>query len=150
VTRLRLIKLDRILSAEGELQPLLAKTRDLRAAAGLVHGFLPAELAREVRVANIRDGQLTLIAANSAAAAKLKLLGPALSQLLQKRRFQVNSVWVRVQPNRSSAAPSGVQKVVHFSTSALGSLRALHARLAPSPARDALAKMLRRHGALKD
>jgi len=150
VTRLRLIKLDRILSAEGELQPLLAKTRDLRAAAGLVHGFLPAELAREVRVANIRDGQLTLIAANSAAAAKLKLLGPALSQLLQKRRFQVNSVWVRVQPNRSSAAPGGVQKVVHFSTSALGSLRALHARLAPSPARDALAKMLRRHGALKD
>jgi len=147
---LRLIKLDRILSAEGELQPLVAKTRDLRAAAGLVHGFLPAQLAREVRVANIRDGQLTLIAANSATAAKLKLLGPALSQLLQERQFQVNSVWVRVQPNRSAAGPHSTQKVVHFSTSALASLRALHARLAPSPARDALAKMLRRHGALKD
>lgn len=150
MTRLRLIKVDRILSAESELQPLVAKTRDLRAAAGLVHGFLPAELARETRVANIRDGQLTLIAANSAAAAKLKLLGPALSQLLQKRQFQVNSVRVRVQPNRSSAAPRGMQKLVHFSTSALADLRALHQRLAPSPARDALAKMLRRHGALED
>ncbi len=150
MARLRLIKLDRILSAEGELQPLVAKTRDLRAAAGLVNGFLPAELARETRVANIRDGQLTLIAANSAAAAKLKLLGPALSQLLQKRQFQVNSVWVRVQPNRSSASPRSVQKVVHFSTSALADLRALHERLAPSPARDALANMLRRHGALED
>ena len=128
----------------------MAKARDLLALTGLVHGFLSADLARETRVGNVKDGNLALIAANSAAAAKLRLLGPALSQLLLERRFQVNSVWVRVQPNRSSAAPSGVQKVVHFSTSALGSLRALHARLAPSPARDALAKMLRRHGALKD
>src|SRR5207248_11306525 len=150
VTHSRLTTLGRLLSAPGDLQPLVATTRDLRALAGQLQAFLSTDLARQVRVANIRDGQLTLIAANSAAAAKLKLLGPALSQLLQKRRFQVNSVWVRVQPNRSSAAPSGVQKVVHFSTSALGSLRALHARLAPSPARDALAKMLRRHGALKD
>jgi hypothetical protein len=43
-----------------------------------------------------------------------------------------------------------MQKLVHFSTSALADLRALHQRLAPSPARDALARMLRRHGALED
>src|SRR5258707_2014550 len=85
VARLRLIKLDRILSAESELQPLVAKTRDLRAAAGLVNGFLPAELARETRVANIRDGHLTLIAANSAAAAKIKLPCSALRRLLLHR-----------------------------------------------------------------
>jgi hypothetical protein len=145
---LRLTKLDRILSAEGELQPVLAKARDLRALAGLVHGFLSTDLAREVRVANLRDGQLTLIAANSAAAAKLKLLGPALSQHLQKRQFQVNSVSTRVQPNWSAGRASEVQKVVHFSTHALERLRGLYERLAPSPARDALAKLLRRHGGL--
>jgi hypothetical protein len=150
VTRLRLTKLDRILSAQGDLQPLVAKTRDLRVLTGLVHAFLSADLARETRVGNIKDGNLALIAANSAAAAKLRLLGPALSQLLLERRFQVNSVSVRVQPNRPRMAAPETQKSVHFSTHALASLRALHRRLAPSPAREALAKMLRRHGALPE
>jgi hypothetical protein len=150
VTRLRLTKLDRILSAQGDLQPLVAKTRDLRALTVLVHGFLSADLARETRVGNIRDGNLALIAANSAAAAKLRLLGPALSQLLLERRFQVNSVSVRVQPNRPRIAASERQKSVHFSTHALERLRGLYERLEPSPARDALAKMLRRHGALPE
>ena len=147
---MRLTKLDRILSAQGDLQPLVAKTRDLRALTGLVHGFLSADLARETRVGNIKDGHLALIAANSTAAAKLRLLGPALSQLLLERRFQVNSVSVRVQPNRPRIASVETQKSVHFSTHALASLRALHQRLAPSPARTALAKMLRRHGALPE
>jgi len=145
---LRLTRLDRILSAQGDLQPLVAKTRDLRALTGLVHGFLSAGLAREARVGNIRDGNLTLIAANSAAAAKLKLLGPALSQFLLEQRIQVSSVSVRVQPNRARGAPSATQKTVHLSTHALEQLRGLYERLEPSPARDALGRMLRRHGAL--
>jgi len=145
---LRLTRLDRILSAQGDLQPLVAKTRDLRALTGLVHGFLSAGLAREARVGNIRDGNLTLIAANSAAAAKLKLLGPALSQFLLEQRIQVNSVSVRVQPNRARGAPSATPKTVHLSTHALEQLRGLYERLEPSPARDALGRMLRRHGAL--
>jgi hypothetical protein len=35
-------KLDRILSAEGELQPVLTKARELRALSGLVNRFLSA------------------------------------------------------------------------------------------------------------
>jgi hypothetical protein len=147
---LRLTKLDRILSTEGELQPLVAKTRDLRVLAGQVHSFLSADLARQVRVGTIRDGQLTLLAANSATAAKLKLLGPALSQFLSEQRFQVNSVSVRVQPNAARTGVSPRGKTVQLSTQALESLRTLHERLAPSPAREALARMLRHHGALKN
>jgi hypothetical protein len=120
----------------------------LRALTGLIHGFLSAALAREARVGNIRDGNLTLIAGNSAAAAKLRLLGPALSQFLMERRFQVSSVSVRVQPNRPRIASPERQKSVHLSTHALERLRGLYERLEPSPAREALAKMLRRHGAL--
>lgn len=146
---MRLTKLDRILSAEGELQPVLAKTRDLRALAGIVYGFLSAELARQTRVANIKDGKLALIAEHSAAAAKLQLLAPALVRVLQDRRWQVNSVSVRVQPNRSRASPPPAQKAVHLSTHALASLRELYTKMSPSPARDALATMLRRHGALR-
>ena len=144
---MHLQKLDRIISAEGELQPVVAKARDLRTLAGLVDGFLSADLAREARVANYRDSELVLIAANSSAAAKLKLLAPALVRFLTGERWQVKLVSVRVQPSRSQAAPAR-QKTVHLSTHALNSLRALHASLTPSPAREALAKLLRRYGAL--
>ena len=149
MTQFRLTKIDRILSAQGDLQPLVATTRDLRALAGHVQAFLSADLARQVRVGLIRDGQLTLLAANSATAAKLKLLGPALSQFLLEQRFQVNSVAVRVQPNLARTGIPLRGKTVQLSTHALESLRTLHQRLAPSPARDVLARMLRRHGALR-
>jgi hypothetical protein len=145
---LRLLKLERILSADAELQPLLAKAEDLRVLGALVQRFLAAELAPQARVANFKDGELALLAAHPAAAAKLKLLAPALARFLQDRRFQVNSVSVRVQPRRRAAEPSRQPKGVQFSTHALQRLRALHDRLPPSPARERLAAMLRRHGAL--
>lgn len=145
----RLTKLDRVLSADGELQPVVAKVRDLRALAGIVNGFLSADLARSIRVGNLKDGKLTLIAEHSAAAAKLQLLSPALIRILQDRRWQVNSVSLRVQPNNRAAAPPPSRKTVYFSTHTLERLRELHAGMRPSPARDALARMLRRHGAVK-
>ena len=141
-------KLDRVLASDGDLQPLLAKTRELRALAGLVQSFLSAELGAETRVANFKEGKLALLAANSAAASKLRLLAPALTRFLLERRWQVKLVSVRVQPSGARAAESRREKAVHFSTHALERLRALHERLSPSPAREALAKMLRRHGAL--
>ncbi len=148
--RLRLTKLDRILAAEPQLQPALAKARDLSALTGLVRRFLPADLARETAVANFKGGELVLVAGNPAAAAKLRLLAPALSRFLLDERWQVNSVSTRVQPTRSRSAARARtgQKAVHLSTHALDSLRALHASMKASPARDALARMLRRHGVL--
>lgn len=146
MTPFRLTKLDRILSADGELQPVVAKMRDLRALAGIVNGFLSADLARTIRVGNLKDGKLTLIADHSAAAAKLQLLAPALIRILQDRRWQVNSVSLRVQPNGRAAAPQQREKTVYLSTHALDELRALHGRMSPSSARDALGKLLRRHG----
>jgi hypothetical protein len=143
-------KLDRILAADGELQPVLAKTRDLRAFSELVRNFLTAELHAQTRVANFKDGKLVLLAANPAVAAKLRLLAPALVRFLQERRMQVSLVSVRVQPIESLKDAGGAQKSVHFSTPALERLRELHERLPASPAREALARMLRRHGALKN
>ena len=146
---MRLTKLDRVLSADGELQPLLAKARNLRALTGIVHGFLSADLARKTRVANLKDGRLVLIADHSAAAAKLQLLAPALVRILQDQRWQVNSLSVRVQPNASRGAVPEKQKSVYFSTHTLDRLRELHAAMTPSAARDALGRMLRRHGGLR-
>ena len=141
---MRLTKIDRIFSADSDFQPVLAKMRDLRALAELVEGFFSAELARQVRVGNQKDGKLFLIAAHSAAGAKIRLLAPALIRYLQDRRWQVNSVSVRVQPN-ALPKPLTAGKKVKFSTHALEELRELHRRMAPSAARDALGRMLRRH-----
>jgi hypothetical protein len=145
----RLTKIARVLSADGELQPVLAKARDLRALAGVVNGFLSADLARKTRVANLKDGRLVLLADHSAAAAKLQLLAPALVRVLQDQRWQVNSVSVRVQPNASRGAAPAAEKTVHFSTHTLDRLRELHDRMTPSAAREALGRMLRRHGGLR-
>jgi hypothetical protein len=141
---MRLQKLGRILSAEGDLQPLVAKARDLRALGGLIQGFFPADLARQVRVANYREGELVLMAASAAAGAKLRLLAPTLSHFLSERRWQVNSVSVRVQPNASRTGDGAAQKTATLSTPTLDSLRALHERMRPCPARDALGRLLAR------
>ena len=145
---MRLPKIDRILSADGELQPVLAKARDLRALGGLVDGFFPPDLARQVRVANIREGELVITAANPAAAAKIRLLAPSLSRYLATQRWQVNSVSVRVQPTpfRRQVPHGKREKTVQLSTSSVNSLRALHGRMADSPARRALGELIGHHG----
>ena len=145
---MRPLKLDRVLSAEGELQPLLSKAHELRVLSGLVHCFLSVDVSAEARVLNFKDSQLLLAAPNSAAAAKLKLLAPALVRFLTERRWQVNSVSVRVQPSTSRAAVPA-REGVQFSTSALQALRELHAAMRPSPAREALGRLLQRRARLK-
>jgi hypothetical protein len=145
----RLPKLDRILSADRELQPVVEKARNLRALGGLVDGFLPVDLARQVRVANFREGTLVVIAENSAVAAKLRLLAPALSRFLVSQRWQVSSVSLRVQPNSAQKLAFAQQKTAHFSTHTIDSLRRLEERMRASPARDALARLLARQAATR-
>jgi hypothetical protein len=144
----QLPKLDRILSAESDLQPLLAKARDIRALAGLVERFLPADLASQARVVNFREGEVVLLAVNSAAAAKLRLLAPSLNRFLSNQRWQVSAVSVRVQPNASQKSAVATQKSAQFSTHALDSLKALYEAMRASPARDALRTLLERRGAI--
>jgi hypothetical protein len=139
-------KLDRILSAESDLQPLLAKAREIRALAGLVERFLSADLANQARVVNFRDGELILAAVNSAAAAKLRLLAPSLNRFLSNQRWQVSSVSVRVQPNASQKGIAAPQKTAQLSTSTIDSLKQLYEAMQPSPARAALRKLLARRG----
>ena len=143
---MRPIRLDRILSAESELQPLLTKAHELRVLSGLVYRFLSADVAAEARVVNFKDSQLVVAAANSSVAAKLKLLAPALARFLTERRWQVNSVSVRVQPS-ASRAPAAGRAGVQLSTPALQALQDLHSAMRPSPAREALERLLRRRAA---
>jgi hypothetical protein len=144
----RSIKLDRILSGETSLQPVLAKARELRALAGLLDGFLPPELSRQVRVVNYRDGEVVLGASSAAIAAKLRLLAPSLVIFFSKQRLQVSSVRPVVQPNASQPVDIAPQKSVYFSTPTLDTLRRLYQEMRDSPAREALRTILARRGVI--
>jgi hypothetical protein len=140
-------KLDRILAAEATLQPVLAKAHELRALAGLLDGFLPPDLARQARVVNYRDGEVVLVAASPAAAAKLRLLAPSLANFfLKQQRLQVSSVSIRVQLNPSQSRDVAPQKNAYLSTPALNSLSTLYKSMRDSPAREALRALLERRG----
>ena len=143
---MRPLKLGRILAAEATLQPVLAKAHELRALAGLLDGYLPADFARQTRVVNYRDGEVVLVAASPAAAAKLRLLAPSLVNFFLKQRLQVNSVSIRVQPNASRTIDAAPQKSVYLSTPALDCLSSLYKTMRNCPAREALGALLARRG----
>ena len=141
---MRPLKLDRVLAAEATLQPVLAKTRELRALAGLLDGFLPPDLARQARIINYRDGEMVLVGASSAAAAKLRLLAPSLVNFFLKQRLEVNSVSLRVQPNMARGGDAAPRKTAHLSTLTLDRLGKLYNSMTASPARDALGALLQK------
>jgi hypothetical protein len=144
--------IDRILSTDGDLQPVVDKARVIRELSRLCNAFLPPELARQAQAANFKDGKLVILAANSAAAAKLKLLSESLGVFLAKQRLKVSGVSVRVQPNASQRASqradAASHKRVQISSTSLAELAALHARLGDSPARDALRALLEHQAGL--
>jgi len=71
-------KADRYLITDAGMERVVAKARELRSLTRACLDFLPPGLASQIRAANLRDGELALLAANSAAAAKLKLVAESL------------------------------------------------------------------------
>ena len=139
------LKIDRFFSSGGDFQPVFEKMREIEALSKLLEGFLPPELAPLVRVANFKDGKLVVLAANGAAAAKLRLLSESLGTYITKQRTQVNSVSVRVQPGGDEGAETA-PKQAQLTQAALQELVALYARLPESAFRKALKTLLDRHG----
>ena len=135
-------RIDTLLSTDSEMQPVIAKAREINALANLCKEFLPRELAAQVRPANLQGDKLVILAANSAAAAKLKLLSGSLSDFLQKRGAKVNSVSVKVQPGEPAARDAAEPRPTRVSERALAVLSELYSSLGDSPARQALQNLL--------
>src|SRR4026207_2164049 len=140
-------RIDHLLATDNDLQPVVAKAREINALANLCKEFLPPELASQVRPANLQGGKLVVLAANSAAAAKLKLLSGSLSDFLAKRGAKVNSVSVRVQPaadaEPEAAEPEAARAVSgRVPEGAFSALSELYSTLSESPARQALKRLL--------
>jgi hypothetical protein len=66
--------------------------------------ILPKPLAESATVANYRQGKIVIFAANSAIAAKLKMLGPALKDRFVTRGLQVTALEIEVQPGQGTGS----------------------------------------------
>ncbi|MDH5212419.1 MAG: DciA family protein, partial [Betaproteobacteria bacterium] len=132
-------KADHFLTDDPGMEQVVAKARALRALTRSCLEFLPPELGREIRAVNLRDEELSLLATNPAAAAKLKLLAETLRKFLLLQGTKVKSVSVRVQPTRSQSVSPPAAKSIALSEGGKSELSALYERLSPtSPVRRAL------------
>lgn len=134
--------LDRCLAANAELQPTVTKALEILALSRLCFRVLPPEFADKVRVANLTDGRLVLLASTPSIAAKLKMHSATLNNSLSKLGIQVSEVQVRVQPMMSHVCDAAPRKDRRLSASALRDLQELHRRMSNSPAKQALGLLL--------
>jgi hypothetical protein len=98
---------------------------------------LPETLAGTATVANYRQGKIIIFAANAAAAAKLKLLGPTLLERFAKRGFQVTALKIEVQPG--DEPPNRHPKEAVLSDAALRALDNLASQLTDSELKTTIA-----------
>jgi hypothetical protein len=152
---MRFPKLDRYLTEHNDLTPIFRKALELSELSKQCARFLPPDLADQLRVVQCKDGRLVLAAPSPALAAKLRLLAPDLAQRLSNLRGEAIVVSIKVQPSISRGTHGATQhhdltaprNGPALSPSTLVELRALHDRLPESPAKRALAALLRHHGA---
>ena len=100
---------------------------------------LPESLARHCSIANYKQGRVVLFAANSAVAAKLKLLSPGLSEELSRRAAEVTGLEVRVQPLKSSGQL--IEKSSKISVEAASALGRLAQQLSDSELKTTLGRI---------
>lgn len=140
-------KADRYLMADEGMGPLVAKAGELRLLTLACTDFLPPELARQMRGAQLKDGDLSLLATNAATAAKLRLVADSLRKFLLQQGRKVNSVSVRVQPTRSQAPGPVRAKQARLSEAGKAAISALYVHLDPaSPLRRAAGELLKHQG----
>jgi len=102
----------------------------------VVAGLLPAKLRGFASIANYKQGKIVIFAENSAVAAKLKLLAPALQADLVKSGVEVTAIEVQVQP--ANRLPSPPQKRAVLTQGACDELAALSKQLPDSELKNAV------------
>ena len=125
----------------ASLMPQALRLIELR---GILAAALPESLARSCSVANYKQGKIVIFAANSAVAAKLKLLSPALLEELSRRAVEITGLEVRVQPLNSEGQP--VEKSAKMSAEAVQGLGRLFEQLPDSELKTVLGRIAGREG----
>lgn len=91
------------LAGDDGLASLLARVRASQARLDALADVLPGLLRQHVRAGPLDDEGWTLLAANSAVAAKLRHLLPTLMETLVAKGWQATSIRVKVQSTQAPA-----------------------------------------------
>jgi hypothetical protein len=134
-----------VLGRTDAFAALRAGVEQIAALERVLAQLLPDYLATSVEPGSIKDGALTLFAAHSALAARLRHLEPRLVADMQQRGWNVRALSVKVRP-RAAVQPQRPKEAC-MTPSGVQALRALSEALPPSQLRTALARMAARHGA---
>lgn len=123
----------------ASLMPQAKRLLELRAAFA---AMLPKPLAQSCSVANYKQGKIIVFAANSAVAAKLKLMRPTLLEQLAKRANEVTGMEVQVQP--PSHERQAIEKSSKISQDAAENLDRLCTQLPDSELKNAIGRIAHR------
>ena len=91
-----------LVQADG-INALMPQAKRLLELRQVLLEVLPKPLADVATIANYRQGKIVIFAANSAIAAKLKMLGPTLKDRFVARGLQVTALEIEVQPSQGTA-----------------------------------------------
>jgi len=108
----------------------------------ILAAVLPESLSRSCSIASVKHGKIVIFAANSAVAAKLKLMRPVLSEQLTQRGVEVTGIEVEVQ--LPGPIPKVIEKSAKISQGAAQSLTRLSTQLPDSELKNVLTKLARR------
>ena len=127
-----------LVQADG-INSLIPQAKRLLELRHILLEALPKPLADSATVANYRHGKVVIFAANAAVAAKLKLMGPAITERFVTRGLQVTALNIEVQPGDGVA---GVQpKAAVLTDTARQALASLASQLAESELKTAISSM---------
>ncbi|MCO6521804.1 MAG: DUF721 domain-containing protein [Snodgrassella sp.] len=102
------MNLNRFGKKNAQLNQLLTQSAHWQRLSTCLKQELPASMRAHFNVACVRDGCLVVIAHNSMAASRLRMVLPALLPQLQQIEATINSVKVKVQPPESK--PEAVKR----------------------------------------
>lgn len=126
---------------------LLDQAHELLALEGVLAGTLPANLARQVRVAHKDGPTLTVMVPGAAHAARLRQMLPATARRLQAAGWPIEQIIVRIDargPLPRTEKP--LREIQPLGPQALQSFKTLGQTVAPGPLADAIQRLLRHHG----
>jgi hypothetical protein len=89
------------LAGDDSLASLMARVRASQARLDALTDVLPGQLRQHLRAGPLDDDGWTLLAANSAVAAKLRHLLPTLAETLVAKGWQATSIRVKVQSTQA-------------------------------------------------
>jgi hypothetical protein len=134
--------LTRAIETEPRLAAWLRRHRLETALTNTVRVHLPRLIASQVRVTDLKDGQLELTVPSGALATAVRQRIPELLATLASQSHEFNRIRVRVQPLTAPMTASA--PLVRRPPPALVPLQALAKRLPDGPLKDAISRLMRR------